>query len=816
MFKFIIIFFISGSLFLHSQKLELEWSSFIGGSGTEVVESICSDDEGNVYVFGYTTSIDFNVTENCFQSSFKGANDLFLMKFSKDMDLLWSTYIGGSNNEYPKNMKYQNGNIWIVADSKSSNFPTTEDAFQKKLNSYYDGIFMKFNKSGELLYSSYLGSSGYDVIDDLVFDKEGNVWFTGRTYAEDFPVTANATQKTKSGGVDSFIAKFNSDGQIIYSSFLGGNKGDFAMDIAYNEKSNIIAIIGYTQSSDFPTTKQALHTDKIGDSSFDSFISYYNLDGEIIWSSYLGGTSIDYGEHITKNNNDGFTFRIFSSSNEINKLNNPGSFSSYLASIDKNGILLWDTFHGGNSLESEDNIYNKGGDLKLEGEEFFFSGFTSSSNFPTTSNAYQTSKNGDTDVSFSELDRNGNLLLSSYLGGRSSDEGRSIMSRDGKIYVVGWTKSSDFPVTDSTFDDMFQGKQDGFISIFKEGKFCQEVFNSSESGFGNIDARSNKDIDESKYVKLTEYTKNDMGYIYHKNKVNISGGFTTNFSFVISSEHFDLLASEKTDFLTSEETQGADGLAFVVSGDDPKSINSSQNEGSIGYDGFNNSVAYEIDLFKNLENNDPNDNHAAFNVPEEKGGLLKSKNTDETTLFLDDNILDIKNDSTQIYYARVEYFERTLSFYLGDTKNFTEPIKKIENFDFNNHLNLEFSDNAYVWITSSTGDLFQRHYLLHWDFCTYDETSIAASSKDEVNNNNFLCYPNPTEGRINFNIPEGFNQNIEVVISNLLGERITTYSFVKTSRVISLELNDLPMGAYIYNINDGNNNVNNGILYLNK
>jgi hypothetical protein len=799
-----ILLFLLITISLSAQDYKLEWSSYIGGEGKEFIEAVVNDEYGNIYIFGYTNSYDFPTTDDAFQKTLGGASDLFLMKFTKDMKLVWSTLIGGYEAEFPKYAKCGKDCIWLVGESRSGNFPVTPNAYQSYLIDDNDGAILKFSLDGKLLYSSYIGSNGYDVVDDIAIDNEENIWLTGRVLGSDFKTTKDAEQKTNLSGADSYIAKFDKDGQILYCSYLGGNRDDYAMDIAYNKNSNIIAITGYTDSYDFPIRGNAIFPSKIaGNSAFDSFVCYFNMKGELIYSTFFGGAGTDYAEHITEDNQGGFYFRSFTSSRTILtnyntfQKENPGIFSSYIARINENGEMVWGSFYGGSGTDAMDNINNKGGGLSVDMEgNVVISGFTNSDDLPVTHDAFQTSKKSREDAYVCKFNKNGKLQYSSFFGGSGSDDGRDILISGNKIYVAGWTGSKDFPVMGEVLSDSISGFQDAFLSVFEaEVLECRPVINSDE-GFTTLPLKINKNITDNSYVHLNDFEPFDKGYMFCTKEVDASYGFESNFSFTVSHGVVKIENPRLTGdggFLEGS-LPGADGIAFVIAGELPNS--GSESGGGIGYAGIPNAIAIEIDLYQNDGNNDPNGNHLAIQIPDLSGKLSPVHNL-RNTLLMKENILEISSDSSAVYYCKVRYVHNSLQVFLDTNESFGAPVAVINNLKLSDFISMQNNAVSFLGLTASTGQSVELHTITHWDICSYLDPFLSVEDGYSGDSGHLLVYPNPTEDFINISLPKGkIYRELRVVLTDLLGKRLMDEEYSSISQLIQLPVYDLAKGLY--------------------
>ena len=190
----------------------LVYSTYLGGGGNESGESgygIAIDVSGNAYVMGLTQSSDFP-TENPYQTD-QGGWDAFITKLSPSGDsLAYSTYLGGDGPEYGGAIVVDDsGHAYVVGHTSSSNFPT-ENPYQDSLAGLSDLFITMLSPSGDsLVYSTYLGGDGSDLVGDIAIDDSGNAYVTGRTQSTDFP-TKNPYQDSLIGNEDVFIAKLSS------------------------------------------------------------------------------------------------------------------------------------------------------------------------------------------------------------------------------------------------------------------------------------------------------------------------------------------------------------------------------------------------------------------------------------------------------------------------------------------------------------------------------------------------------------------------------------------------------------------------------
>ena len=186
-----------------------------------MASAIAVDSQGDSYITGYSSSSNFS-TKNAYNSTYGegGYRDAFVAKFDSIGTLLFSTFIGGIGNDLGSAIAVDSqGNSYITGSTSSSNFPT-KNAFQPVYNDGGDGFVVKFDATGTLLFGTFLGGTSYDSGQGIAVDSQGNSYVTGSTRSKNFP-TKNAYDLTYAGFGSAFVAKFNSTGNLVYSTFLG-------------------------------------------------------------------------------------------------------------------------------------------------------------------------------------------------------------------------------------------------------------------------------------------------------------------------------------------------------------------------------------------------------------------------------------------------------------------------------------------------------------------------------------------------------------------------------------------------------------------
>jgi hypothetical protein len=203
----------------------------------------------------------------------------------------------------PADVSYAAGGVVVTGTTWSDDFPTAGAAHDTSMGEQGDGFVLKLDENGShLLWSTFVGGNSIDEVHAMVLDGAGNIYVTGSTQSDDFPVTdgvyQNSIQKGGEGYIspDAFVAMFTASGGLGWSTFLGGNSMDIASGIALDGSGNV-CITGSTYEKDFPTTAGAYKNLPEYESKSDVFVAKVSPDGtSLLYAGCLGGEDDDIPE----------------------------------------------------------------------------------------------------------------------------------------------------------------------------------------------------------------------------------------------------------------------------------------------------------------------------------------------------------------------------------------------------------------------------------------------------------------------------------------------------------------------------------------
>ncbi|RMG41306.1 MAG: hypothetical protein D6732_02645, partial [Methanobacteriota archaeon] len=327
---------------------------------------------------------------------------------------------------------------------------------------------LKLNERGELLVETLSGMMSfskpyaYQLIDGrkvevessyVIADNSGSYGFNVASYNSQYPLVIDP---------------------LIGSTYLGGGGEENPSCMVINSSDEIF-LLGATKSFDFPSTIGVYSESHSGNPS-DNYndVIVCKIDNSLttlLASTFIGGVNDDYGKTMTLDSSGNVIITGATASSDYpvtsgayDTTHSSGTYDVFISKLDSTlSTLLSSTFLGGSCSQKPFGIaMTSSGDIYVSGE-------TCSSDFPTSSGAYDTTFNGTYqhgDVFISKFDNNlSSLIASTFLGGSVDDINQSLaLDSSGNVYVAGWTFSSDFPSTPGAFKTTKEGNYDVFIS----------------------------------------------------------------------------------------------------------------------------------------------------------------------------------------------------------------------------------------------------------------------------------------------------------------------------------------------------------------
>jgi hypothetical protein len=280
----------------------LKYFSYLGGSNNDYPTALEVDSAGVAYIAGYTTSTDFPMAGNSFQTTAATiATDGFVATIDPSLyggvSLTYSTYLGGTDGNTTINgiALDSAGFIYLIGTTRATDFPYTENAYAQVLWGSQDAFLTKLDPNNVALpYSTYLGGELTDEGRSIAVGTDGMVYFGVSTASTQFPMEGPSYSQTLHGQVGIVIGMMDMtkslEASLVYSSYLSGSEDDEVRKITLDAKNNVI-LTGFTLSNDFPTTSDAVQHNAVGNT--DVFVSVVNPNDPahfLVYSTYFGGS----------------------------------------------------------------------------------------------------------------------------------------------------------------------------------------------------------------------------------------------------------------------------------------------------------------------------------------------------------------------------------------------------------------------------------------------------------------------------------------------------------------------------------------------
>ncbi len=377
------------------------WSTYYGGDRPDDIWNVACDSSNNIYFVGRTLSDTGIATSGSHQSSIGGNGSLqdgFFVKLNSSGIRQWGTYVGGDGSDQAYACAIdKDQNIYISGYAYSNTKIATNGAWQFDVSILgSDAFLMKYKPDGTKLWGTYLGGTGMDQSFSCATDDSGYVYMAG--YAESYATMGYNTshQMTNSGGEDGFLSKFDSSGNMVWSTYFGGVNVDHVTSCVVDANGNIF-IAGVTESDSGIAKLGAFQATNAGNG--DLFLAKFNGSGELQWGTFFGSSneeetdigclSVDRLGNVYFAGSTGSAWGLSTSGSY--QASGAGGKDGILAKFTNTGIRVWSTYFGGNR---DENINS----LSCGKDDFLFlSGYSTSNTGISTSGSFQSTNMGGAD-----------------------------------------------------------------------------------------------------------------------------------------------------------------------------------------------------------------------------------------------------------------------------------------------------------------------------------------------------------------------------------------------------------------------------------
>lgn len=280
------------------------YSTFFGGSDQDKVTGMAIDAQGRAYLTGATRSGDFRVSQYPFQGTLQGTSDAFFTVIDPNLNgvesLVYSTYMGGTKTDEATDITVRaDGSAVIVGFTDSGDFPMRGTSFNAGNSGARDAFLAVYDPFQTFAYSTYLGGARTDYARAVALGADNSMFVVGTTLSGDFPTTQNAWSANPLGGGDAFLAKYNADGGLVYSTYIGDGGLEEATGVVAGA-GNRVWVTGFTLSDNYPLTGAPVNLRSGPSDMFVTGIDTSVSGGPgMFYSTLIGGTDTEVPYRIT-------------------------------------------------------------------------------------------------------------------------------------------------------------------------------------------------------------------------------------------------------------------------------------------------------------------------------------------------------------------------------------------------------------------------------------------------------------------------------------------------------------------------------------
>ncbi len=434
----------------------------------------------------------------------------------------WSTYYGGSlDDEVTDVYVHTDSSILVTGVTTSTNFPRSLLPYDNTYDGLGDIFVIKFNKNRERLFATFINGSDQDISSQIACNSLGEIYFVGNTKSSNYFILGSGSEYRRSRGANAlgrpigFITKMNANGSAItWSSYVNANEYIIMNGLAITS-DNKVYVSGFregihgAESNATQTNGSAYHQSNasvVG--KFPGYFSRFTSGHVQDWASYFGGTQNTFLSSCAVDQNNNFiilgtttntgsascgvltngNLPICGATNAYKQFNNGGARDFIITKFNTNGIITWSTLYGGTGSENQENYFLPNSLTTDENGDIYVVGSTTGNIPGPSSYSGQTTYGGGlSDGILLRFGSVGNPKFATYIGGDNTDVATCVKTYPEYGYAVGGnTMSSNFPIfprTDSYFDGSLGGSQDGFLSEYtvSNSKFLATYFGGTSN-----------------------------------------------------------------------------------------------------------------------------------------------------------------------------------------------------------------------------------------------------------------------------------------------------------------------------------------------
>jgi gliding motility-associated-like protein len=460
------------------------WGTFYGDQTGDhfalTPSAITTDSSGNSYTSGSSSAFNSSYAttgahQTAIPTSFHYVLNGIIEKFGKNGNRLWGTYYGGIDINVITDIKTDNhNNVFITGLTEAQSNISTFGSYQPNLAGGDDAFLVKFNNLGIRLWGTYFGGEFYDSASSLDIDKNDNIYIVGTTSSKtNIAFKSNfQTQLNQVQGIfdnyDGFLAKFDNGGNLIWSTYVGGESADALSAIVV--KDNYLITGGYTKSFKNISTSGVFQEKHDPITHPDGVVYKFSLDGQRIWATYYGGEQVDYVYTVEADDEENIYLGGETASNT--NITTPNSFDSsntysykgFFAKLNSKGVRIWGSYLG------QAHIYS----LIFKNNSIYIGATNSGFNNPKLTNlcSYRSSANFEGYIG--KFSKQSDIIWGTFIGSDSNSKPTKIkLDFENNILVSGISSQNNGIADSNSYQSSVLGFWNYFLMKFSENSLSQ-------------------------------------------------------------------------------------------------------------------------------------------------------------------------------------------------------------------------------------------------------------------------------------------------------------------------------------------------------